>query len=404
MLVLVINGGSSSVKYQLINMEDESVVAKGLCERIGGAQGCITHSAKEKKETIDISMPNHKVALSKVINLLSEGQDAVIKEISEIGAISHRVSAGGKIAKESLKVTDETLKTLDVMSNLAPNHIPPQLSVIRACQELFPKQLHVIVFDSSYHLTMPEKAYLYGIPYEYYEKYGIRKYGYHSISFRYIVSRLPQLKGIKNLDGIKMVACHLGSGCSIAAIQDGKSVDTTMGYTPLDGVIMGTRSGSIDPAVVYHLAKYESLSLSEVDTILNKKSGFLGVSGISSDSRDIEEEAEKGNKRAIITNEMFAYQSKKYIGSYIAAMNGIDVLVFSGGLGENSLMTRKRICEDMEYLGIELDEKMNVDKNHMEGKISKDGSRVEIWIVPTNEEITMARDAYDILRFGKAMR
>ncbi|MCX7615386.1 MAG: acetate/propionate family kinase [Clostridiales bacterium] len=403
MHILVINTGSSSIKYQLINMEDESVVAKGVCER-NGADGRIIHSAKGKTVKFDVSLSDYKTIAKKIIPLFLEGETAVVGNLDEIGALAHRVSIGGELAGESIAATNENIRYIERFIDLAPIHMPVQLAFANACREVFEKQVHAIVFDSACHLTMPEKAYLYPIPYEYYEKYGIRKFGYHSISFRYIAARIAEIKGQTNLQGIKLVACHLGSGSSIAAIKDGKSVDTTMGYTPLDGIMMGTRSGTVDPSALIYLAKYENLSFEEVTEILNHKSGFLGVSGVSNDSREIEAEADKGNKRAKVTNEMFAYQAKKYIGSYAAAMNGIDILAFSGGIGENSVRMRERICKEMEFFGIELDEKKNHDQNQMEGRISKSGSRVEIWIIPTNEEITMARDAYDILRFGKPQR
>lgn len=394
MMTLVINAGSSSLKYQLIEMETETSLVQGLCERIG-IDGRIIHKYNGEKHTYDIPLENHKVALDKVVELLTTGETACIKDKSDIVAIGHRMASGLDIIVESVEITDDVLKLVEETKNLAPLHIPAMIMAVKACQQIFSNSLQVAVFDNSFHSTLPPKAYTYGIPYEYYEKHHLRKYGYHGTSHRYVVQRLATLMG-KNVEDLKVVSCHLGNGSSVTAINGGKSVDTTMGYTPADGLIMGTRCGSMDPTVVEHMANFENLSLSEVMSVLNKKSGFLGISGVSSDTREVEAAANDGNKRAQLALEVLEYQIQKYIGSFAAAMNGLDAIIFTGGIGENSDTVRKAVCSNMDFFGIKLDDSKNQTVNHSEGEISADDSKVKVFIIPTNEELMMARDAYSI--------
>lgn len=397
MKILVINAGSSSLKYQLIDMTTEAVIAKGNCERIG-IGGLITHKLADgttiKEEA---SFPTHTEAFEKLVELLTTSEHAVVSDLSEINAIGHRIVQGGKYFSESVLVTDEVLDIIERISDLAPLHNPAHVLAIKACQKVFSADTpQVVVFDTAFHQTMPPKAYTYGIPYEYSQKYQIRKYGFHGTSHRFVTGRLAELTGW-NMADKKIVTCHLGNGSSIAAVSGGKCVDTSMGFTPLDGLEMGTRSGAVDPSVVLFLMKHENLSPDEMNNILNKKSGFLGVSGKTSDSRDLIEEASHGSERSQIAIDVFRYQIKKYIGSYSAAMGGIDAVVFTGGIGENSDELRHDVCVNMEYLGIELDEELNTKLNRHEGKISKEGSKVEVWIVPTNEELLIARDTKAII-------
>lgn len=394
MMTLVINAGSSSLKYQLIEMETETSLVQGLCERIG-IDGRIIHKYNGEKHTYDIPLENHKVALDKVVELLTTGDTACIKDKSDIVAIGHRMASGLDIIVESVEITDDVLKLVEETKNLAPLHIPAMIMAVKACQQIFSNSLQVAVFDNSFHSTLPPKAYTYGIPYEYYEKHHLRKYGYHGTSHRYVVQRLAALMG-KKVEDLKVVSCHLGNGSSVTAINGGKSVDTTMGYTPADGLIMGTRCGSMDPTVVEHMANFENLSLSEVMSVLNKKSGFLGISGVSSDTREVEAAANDGNKRAQLALEVLEYQIQKYIGSFAAAMNGLDAIIFTGGIGENSDTVRKAVCSNMDFFGIKLDDSKNQTVNHSEGEISADDSKVKVYIIPTNEELMMARDAYSI--------
>lgn len=397
MKILVINAGSSSLKYQLIDMTTEDVLAKGNCERIG-IGGLITHKLPDgttiKEET---PFPTHTEAFLKLVEVLTTGEHAVVSDLGEISAIGHRIVQGGKYFSESVLVTDEVLDTIEKLSDLAPLHNPAHVLAIRACQKVFDSSIpQVVVFDTAFHQTMPPKAYMYGLPYEYYEKYQVRKYGFHGTSHRFVTARLGELTGW-NMAEKKIVTCHLGNGSSIAAVDGGKCIDTSMGFTPLDGLEMGTRSGAVDPSVVLYLMKNENLSPDEMNELLNKKSGFLGVSGETSDSRDLVEAASQGSHRSQIAIDVFRYQIKKYIGSYSAAMGGIDAVVFTGGIGENSDELRHDVCANLEFLGIEVDDTLNTQLNHKEGKISKEGSKVEVWIVPTNEELLIARDTKEIV-------
>lgn len=395
MKVLVINAGSSSLKYQFIDMETEAVLAKGLCERIG-IGGCITHKANGQVIVKEIDFPTHKEAFEAVVECLTQGEGAVISDVKEISAIGHRVVQGGEAYSESTLITEDVLKAAIDYSEIAPLHNPPIVTAIKACQEVFSKDVPMVaVFDTSFHQTMPEKAYMYGIPYEYYEKYHVRKYGYHGTSHKFVSERLAAILG-KDIKDLKIVTCHLGNGSSITAIDGGKSVDTSMGFTPLDGILMGTRSGAVDPSVITYLGEKENLTPAQMSDILNKKSGFLGVSGISSDNRDLCAAA-GDNKRAALALDMQQYQIKKLIGSYAAAMGGLDAVIFTGGIGENSFECRSAVCENMEFFGIKIDEQKNKELSGTEANISAEGSKVQVWIVPTNEELAIARDTKRIV-------
>ena len=396
MNVLVINAGSSSLKYQLIDMSNESVLAKGNCERIG-IDGFITHKTDNYTDSHEASFPTHAEAFQELIRLLSEGEHAVISDMSEIAAVGHRMVQGADIFSASALITDEILEELEPLSDLAPLHNPANLMAIRACRNVLDSSVpQVIVFDTAFHQTMPPKAYIYPIPYEFYEKYKVRRYGFHGTSHRYVSDRLAQIIG-KPLYGLKVITCHLGNGSSITAVNNGESVDTTMGFTPLEGISMGTRCGSIDPSIVTYIQEKENLSAKEVDNLMNKKSGYLGISGFTSDQRDLMEAANDGNERAQLALEIQQYQLKKYIGSFAAAMGGLDYVIFTGGIGENSTETRRSACEHMEFMGIELDEAINAGTRGKEVVISKPSSKVTVYVIPTDEELLIARDTCEIV-------
>ena len=396
MKILVINCGSSSLKYQFIDMKDESVLAKGLVERIGIEGSVLKHEKiGMEKQTITADMPNHEVALKLVMDALINDKHGVIKDFKEIDAVGHRVVHGGEDFANSVLIDDKVMKSIEDCIDLAPLHNPPNIIGIKACQKLLPGVKMVAVFDTAFHQTMPDYAYMYAIPYEYYEKYKIRRYGFHGTSHRFVSKRASELMG-KKIEQCNIITCHLGNGASVAAIKNGKTIDTSMGFTPLEGLIMGTRSGDIDPAVIPFLSEKEKMSIKEIDTLLNKKSGVLGVSGVSSDFRDIEGEAEKGNDRARLALDMFHTRVKKYIGAYMAELEGVDAIVFTAGLGENSAESREEICKGLESLGIEID----VDANKVRGKeqlISKKDSKIKIYVIPTNEELVIARDTLEIV-------
>ena len=390
MNVLVINCGSSSLKYQLINSDSEAVLAKGLCERIG-IDGILTHqpAGKDKIKT-EVAMPNHTVAVELVIKSLTDGENGVIKSLDEIGAVGHRVVHGGENFAESVVITDEVMKAIEDCNDLAPLHNPANLIGIRACQELMPNVPMVAVFDTAFHQTMPKKAYFYGLPHEYYEKYKVRRYGFHGTSHSYVSKRVAEILG-KDYSSLKTIVCHLGNGASISAVNGGKCVDTSMGLTPLEGLIMGTRSGDLDPAILEFIANKENLNLAEVTNVLNKKSGVLGLSGVSSDFRDLEAAAKDGNQWAIDTLDTYYYRVAKYIGSYAAAMNGVDVIVFTAGVGENNPPGREQIISYLGYLGADV----VPEKNNFRGEervISSDNAKVTVMVVPTNEELAIARE------------
>ncbi|MBQ4148364.1 MAG: acetate kinase [Clostridium sp.] len=390
MNILVINCGSSSLKYQLINSDTEAVLAKGLCERIG-IDGALTYQpAGGEKEVTEIPMPTHSEAISAVIAALTDEKKGVVKSLSEIGAVGHRVVHGGEKFTSSCLINDETMAAIEECNDLAPLHNPANLIGIRACQELMPGVPNVAVFDTAFHQTMPEVAYIYGIPYEYYEKYKVRRYGFHGTSHSYVSKRAAEMLG-KKVEDLKIIVCHLGNGASICAVDHGKSVDTSMGLTPLEGLVMGTRSGDIDPAIIDFVGKKEGLDLDGMNNILNKKSGMLGISGVSSDGRDLGAAAAAGNERAKLALDVFDYDVIKYIGSYAAVMNGVDAICFTAGIGENNIEMRANVCSHLGYLGAKLDP----EKNNVRGEeriISTDDSKVKILLVPTNEELAIARE------------
>ena len=390
MNILVINCGSSSLKYQLINSDTEAVLAKGLCERIG-IDGALTYQpAGGEKEVTEIPMPTHSEAISAVIAALTDEKKGVVKSLSEIGAVGHRVVHGGEKFTSSCLINDETMAAIEECNDLAPLHNPANLIGIRACQKLMPGVPNVAVFDTAFHQTMPEVAYIYGIPYEYYEKYKVRRYGFHGTSHSYVSKRAAEMLG-KKVEDLKIIVCHLGNGASICAVDHGKSVDTSMGLTPLEGLVMGTRSGDIDPAIIDFVGKKEGLDLDGMNNILNKKSGMLGISGVSSDGRDLGAAAAAGNERAKLALDVFDYDVIKYIGSYAAVMNGVDAICFTAGIGENNKEMRANVCSHLGYLGAKLDP----EKNNVRGEeriISTDDSKVKILLVPTNEELAIARE------------
>ncbi len=390
MNVLVINCGSSSLKFQLINSDTEAVLAKGLCERIG-IDGSLTYQpADGEKTTENKAMPTHTEAIQFVIDALTDAERGVVKSLDEIGAVGHRVVHGGEKFASSAVITDEMIKAVEECNDLAPLHNPANLIGIAACKELMPNTPMVGVFDTAFHQTMPEKAYMYGLPYEYYEKYKVRRYGFHGTSHSFVSKRTAEILG-KAYEDTKTVVCHLGNGASICAVMNGKSVDTSMGLTPLEGLVMGTRSGDIDPAILEFLAKKEDMDITALMNMLNKKSGVHGVSGISSDFRDLTAGAADGNKRAQIAIDVFAYRVAKYVGSYVAAMNGVDAIAFTAGIGENVCLVREKVCEYLGYLGIELNAQANATRGE-EIEISTPDSKVKVLVVPTNEELAIARE------------
>ena len=396
MKVLVINAGSSSLKYQLIEMNNESVIAKGNCERIG-IDGLITHKVTGGATvTKEIPFPTHKEAFLEVVSQLTSGEGKVLDDVSEIVAIGHRVLHGSEIYKVSTLVTDEVIDTIMALRELGPLHNPPQAIALRACREVFGENVPMVaVFDTSFHQTMPPKSYIFPIPYEYYEKYSIRRYGFHGTSHRFVSKRFFELTG-KEPEGTKIIVCHLGNGSSLCAVKDGKSFDTSMGFTPLDGFIMGTRAGGIDPSVVTFIQNKEGLTPDQMSDLMNKKSGFLGVSGISSDCRDIRNAAQEGNERAQLTLDILVHQIKKFIGGYAAEMGGLDAVLFTGGIGENDDSIRERICSDMEFLGLCIDPELNREASRKEAVFSAPESKVLAMVLPTNEEIMIARDTLEV--------
>ncbi len=390
MKILVINAGSSSLKYQLIDMQGEAVLAKGLAERIGIEGSKLTHQYGDDKYVVEQPMKSHTDAIQLVLDALIDPAHGVITSIDEIGAVGHRVLHGGDKFTASCVIDEPVEKAIEDCIPLGPLHNPANLMGIRACQRVMPDTKQVAVFDTAFHQTMPAKAYLYGIPMEYYKKHAIRRYGFHGTSHRFVSARAVQLTGAK-----KLVVCHLGNGSSLSAVVDGKCVDTSMGLTPLEGVLMGTRSGSLDPAVVSTLAVRENMSAEQVVDMLNKKSGLAGLSGRSSDMRDVVAGAKEGDERCKVTREMWAYGIRKYIGAYAAAMGGLDLIAFTAGIGENDAPARAEICEGLEFLGVSIDPKKN-DGKRSEGEISADDSKVKVWVIPTNEELAIARDTLEL--------
>lgn len=399
MKILVINAGSSSLKYQLIDMENEEMVAKGNCERIGMEMGIFGHkTADGRKKEFEVKMDNHTEAFMQVKSALLDEEVGVIKELSEVSAIGHRIVQGGAIFSESVLVDEEVIEGIESLIPLAPLHNSAHVQGIRACRAVFGKEVpEVVVFDTAFHSTMPPEAYMFAVPYEYYEKYKVRRYGFHGTSHRYVSNRCAQLMG-KDLKDVKMITCHLGNGSSITAIKDGKVIDTSMGLTPLDGFMMGTRSGTLDPSVVTFIAEKENISPAQMSDLLNKKSGLLGISGVSSDDRDVTKAEKEGNERAILAHKMLQYQIRKFIGGYAVALDGFDAMVFTAGLGENQFEHRQKICDGLSCFGVKVDPELNKQMVlGKEGKISTPDSKVEVYVIPTNEELVIARDTQAIV-------
>ena len=399
MKILVINCGSSSLKYQLFDMENEAVLAKGNCERIGNAkESFIGFGANGEKDEEKVVMLNHTEAFLQVKRVLTEGKFKVIDDLGEISAIGHRVVQGGALFNESMLVTDEVVDGIRSLCDLAPLHNPAHIQGIEACRDVFGKELpQVVVFDNAFHSTMPPEAYIFPIPYEYYEKYQIRRYGFHGTSHRFVSARCAEVMG-KDIKDLKIVTCHLGNGSSITAVKNGKCVDTSMGLTPLDGFIMGTRCGAVDPSVITYLQQKEGWTPSETDTVLNKKSGVLGISAVDSDDRAVSAAEANGNERAHLARSIQKYQVRKLIGSYVAAMDGVDAIVFTGGIGENTFDLRADVCNNLSYLGVKLDDEANeIMRRGKEGEISTADSKVRVFVLPTNEELVIARDTKAIV-------
>ncbi len=396
MKIFVVNAGSSSLKYQLIDMENEKVLCKGLCERIG-VTGAISHkTADGKVYEAETAMPTHSEAFEAVVYAMTKSEAKVIDSFDEVSAIGHRIVQGGENFKDSCLITDEVLDTVEALSELAPLHNPANVLGVKACIKTFGKDKpQVAVFDTSFHQTMPAKAYVFPIPYKYFEDLKVRRYGAHGTSHRFVSDRVAELEG-KDKKDIKIITCHLGNGCSITAIKDGVCVDTSMGFTPLDGFMMGTRTGTLDPSAITYIAEKENLSPADLNRILNKESGILGVSGVSNDNRDVVAAAKEGNVRAQLALDMQRYQIIKFIGSYVAAMNGVDAIVFTGGIGENDMSLRKDVCDSLTYLGAFIDDEKNAIRGQ-EIKISTDDSKVNLYVIPTNEELAIARDTLAII-------
>ena len=396
MKILVLNCGSSSLKYQLLDMSTESVIAKGNFERIGEKESFLTHKMNGKKYVYNEVAMNHEEALNLIMKELQNPDHRAIENLSEINAIGHRVVAGGEIFDKSVIIDEKTLKGIEDCSKLAPLHNPAAILGIKACQKAMPGAPMVAAFDTAFHQTMPKENYLYPIPYEYYEKYGIRKYGAHGTSHKYVTQRVEKLMN-KDIKDLKIVTCHLGQGASLCAVQGGKSVDTSMGLTPLGGITMVTRSGDLDPSVVTAIMKKENLTADEVESIFNKKSGLTAVSKLVPDFREIENASNEGNEDAIIAINKFVSTIAQYIARYAAVMEGIDAVVFTGGIGENQFRIRSKICKKLKFMGLDLDEEKN-NEFRSEGKISKEDSKVEIWVVPTDEELMIAQDTLDLIK------
>ena len=398
MNVLVINCGSSSLKFQLINAETEKVLAKGLCERIG-IDGRLTYQpAGGEKEKSDLAMPTHTEAIQFVIDALTNEKTGVVKSLDEIGAVGHRLVHGGEKFASSVVITDEVKKAVEECNDLAPLHNPANLIGVAACEKLMPGTPMVAVFDTAFHQTMPEKAYMYGLPYEYYEKYKVRRYGFHGTSHSFVSKRAAEVMG-KSYDEVKTIVCHLGNGSSVSAVLNGKCVDTSMGLTPLEGLVMGTRSGDIDPAITEFIAKKENLDIEGVMEVLNKKSGVFGISGgLSSDFRDLTDAMNAGDKKAKIAMDVFSYRVAKYIGSYAAAMNGVDDIVFTAGIGENDDYVREEVCKYLGYLGVDFDSEANAGLRGKEAELTKEGSKVKVFVIPTNEELAIARETLALVK------
>ena len=397
MIIFVVNCGSSSIKYQLLNMNGEQVLAKGLIERIG-MEGSVLKHTPTGKYTVDTSaeIPDHSVGIQMALDALTNEEYGVIDSMDEIDAVGHRVVHGGERFTDSVLISDDVLNGIEACAEIAPLHNPPNLYGIKACMRLMYNTPQVAVFDTAFHQTMPKVAYLYGLPYEMYVKYGLRRYGFHGTSHKYVAQQAAEMMG-EHMSDLRFITCHLGNGASIAAIKYGKSIDTSMGYTPLEGLVMGTRSGEIDPAIIPFLMEKENMNAQQIDDYLNRRSGILGISGLSSDFRDLESAANRGDERSQLAIDIFAYKVKKYIGGYVAAMGGVDAIIFTAGLGENSPFMRDKICNGLEYLGTRIDPELNkLRGKQMEISIKR--ARVKIFVIPTNEELVIARDTLNICR------
>lgn len=398
MKILVINAGSSSLKYQFIETETKAVLAKGGAERIGLDNALIVHAkGKEDKVTIEVDLPDHKTAVAKVLEIMTSKDLGVIADLSEIDAVGHRVVHGGEKFSHSVIITPAVKTAIRVCSDLAPLHNPANMTGIDACEAAMPGVPQVAVFDTAFHQTMPSEAYMYALPYEVYEEYGIRRYGFHGTSHAFVANRAAEMLG-RPIEDLKIITCHLGNGSSIAAVKNGKSVDTSMGLTPLAGICMGTRCGDIDPAIVTFLMNKEGLDMKGIDNLMNKKSGVAGVSGVSSDFRDLYAAAESGNKKARLALDMFIYQCKKFIGAYAAAMGGVDAIVFTAGIGENTPQIREDAVKGLEYMGVKVDPAKNAGLRGVEANISADGAKVQVLTIPTNEELAIARDTSKLVK------
>lgn len=396
MKILVINCGSSSLKYQLIDMENEEVLAKGLVERIGIEGARIKHETIGKdKKTIETPMQDHKKALELVIDSLTNAEYGAIASLDEIGAVGHRVVHGGEDFADSVIIDEKVLKAIEDNVEIAPLHNPPNIMGIKACEKLLPNVKQVAVFDTAFHQTMPEASYIYALPYEYYEKYKVRRYGFHGTSHKYITNRAAEMLG-KDVNEVNLITCHLGNGSSICAVENGKSIDTSMGFTPLEGLAMGTRSGDLDPAIIPFIMEKEKLDPAEMNNVLNKKSGVLGISGVSSDFRDLESASEENNHRASLALDIFEKRVRGYIGSYMTELDDVDAIIFTAGVGENSIEMRESICEGLKIFGVEIDK----ERNNVRGEdkvISSDNSKIKVLVVPTNEELMIARDTQQLV-------
>lgn len=389
MQILVVNCGSSSLKFQLIDSDTEAVSASGLCERIG-LDGALVYKRGGEKIEKEVDLPNHEVAIKTVLDILLDEKIGVLKSLEEINAVGHRLVHGGEKFSSSVVITDEVIRAIESCNDLAPLHNPANLLGVRACQEVMPGVPNVAVFDTAFHQTMPKKAYLYGLPREYYEKYGVRRYGFHGTSHSYVSDRLAELAGLDKSDS-RMIVCHIGSGASISAIRDGKSVDTSMGMTPLEGLVMGTRSGDIDPAIIEYICKKEGISVEEVTDILNKKSGALGLSGLSNDYRDLIEAMENGDENAKNAIDVMVYRVLKYIGAYYVALGGVDAIALTAGAGENNMEIRKMILDGLGAIGVEKNSQWDATRGE-ELRLTTPESKVQVWVVPTNEELAIARE------------
>ena len=399
MKILVINAGSSSLKYQLIDMESEKMLCKGNCERIGMPAGVFTHKTADGKELVKkVNMLDHTAAFMQVKNALIDEEYGVIGNLEEVTAVGHRIVQGGSLFSESVLVDEKVIEGIESLIPLAPLHNKAHVQGIRACREVFgPEVSEVVVFDTAFHSTMPPKAYMFNVPYEYYEKYAVRRYGFHGTSHRYVSARCAQLMG-RDIAETKMITCHLGNGSSITAVDGGKCIDTSMGLTPLDGFMMGTRTGTLDPSVVTFIMEKEHLTPREMDEVLNKKSGLLGISGVSSDDRDVTAANQAGNPRAKLAQDILEYQIAKFIGGYMVALGGCNAIVFTAGLGENQASHRMAVGKYLSYLGVKIDEALNEEMIHgREGKISAPDSSIEVYVIPTNEELVIARDTRDLV-------